>query len=75
MILQAATDLDSVIAAHSQYLDTMLSKALLDGNVASQPGSTHQSGLQGHLHVILRHMLDLMGPVLRLQEAVCIDIF
>lgn len=68
--LQAAADLDSVIAAHSQYLNTMLSKALLDAVVGGGQKSTSQNGLQGHLRVILRQMLDLMGPVLRLNEAV-----
>ena len=72
MLLQAATDLDSVIAAHSQYLKTMLSKALLDADVASRPGNTSQNGLQGHLQVTMRHMLNLMGPILRLNEAVSV---
>ncbi|KAL3160087.1 hypothetical protein ABBQ32_010867 [Trebouxia sp. C0010 RCD-2024] len=68
--LQAATDLDTVIAAHMQYLDTLLKKALLDDSVVDRPGSAAQNGLQGHLHRILRHMLNLMGPVARLNEAV-----
>lgn len=68
--LQAATDLDTVIAAHNQYLETLLKKALLDDNVADRPGAAAQNGLQGHLHMILRHMLNLMGPVARLNEAV-----
>lgn len=68
--LQAATDLDSIIAAHSQYLSTMLSKALLSANVASDHGKISQQGLQGHLHSILQHMLDLKAPMLRLSEAV-----
>jgi hypothetical protein len=68
--VQAARDLDTVIAAHSQYLETLLKKALLDDNVADRPGAAAQNGLQGHLHVILRHMLNLMGPVARLNEAV-----
>lgn len=50
----------------------MLSKALLDANVASCPGNTSQNGLQGHLQVTLHHMLDLMGPIFRLNEAVSI---
>ena len=70
MWMQAATDLDTVIAAHTQYLDTLLKKALLDDSVVDRPGSAAQNGLQGHLHKILRHMLNLMGPVARLNEAV-----
>ena len=70
LTVQAATDLDSVIAAHNQYLKTLLKKALLDDNVADRPGAAAQNGLQGHLHMILRHMLNLMGPVARLNEAV-----
>ena len=68
--LQAATDLDAVIAAHDQYLETLLKKALLDDNVSDRPGAVAQNGLQGHLHNILRHMLNLMGPVMRLNETV-----
>jgi len=70
LTVQAATDLDTVIAAHNQYLETLLKKALLDDNVADRPGAAAQNGLQGHLHMILRHMLNLMGPVARLNEAV-----
>ena len=69
-LVQAATDLDTVIAAHNQYLETLLKKALLDDNVADRPGAAAQNGLQGHLHMILRHMLNLMGPVARLNEVV-----
>ena len=72
LVMQAATDLDTVIAAHEQYLETLLKKALLDDNVADKPGLATQNGLQGHLHMILRHMLNLMGPVVRLNEAVCV---
>ena len=70
LTVQAATDLDTVIAAHNQYLETLLKKALLDDNVADRPGAAAQNDLQGHLHMILRHMLNLMGPVARLNEAV-----
>ena len=68
--MQAATDLDAVIAAHNQYLETLLKKALLDAGGAEKPGAAAQTGLQAHLHTILRHMLDLIGPVGRLNEAV-----
>ena len=73
--VQAATDLDTVIAAHNQYLETLLKKALLDDNVADRPGAAAQNGLQGHLHMILCHMLNLMGPVARLNEAVSNRLF
>lgn len=43
---------------------------MLDDNVAERPGPPTQNGLQGHLHTILRHMLNLMGPIMRLNETV-----
>ena len=71
--LQAATDLDAVIAAHDQYLETLLKKALLDDNVSDRPGAVAQNGLQGHLHNILR-LNEIVSPDFEVTACMCSNI-
>ncbi|KAK9807536.1 hypothetical protein WJX72_001944 [[Myrmecia] bisecta] len=67
--LASVNDLDDLIAAHTDYLATLLRQSLLDS--ACAPGHPDsKTDVLKELHILLRIILDLLGPITRLHEAV-----
>ncbi len=68
--LKTVQDLDSLVAAHDAYVGSILRKALLGDGTLGDGGADGRSNVQRELQGGLRSILDLAGPVKRLNEMV-----